>query len=164
MIGMIAGLSAAAAAGQSARAAATVGVLIAVLVAVSVVDLRERRIPNSYTYPALVAAIVAAAAGGVDDALTAISGLVLGTLVMGAFYVVGRGRLGMGDVKLSGLLGAALGPTAVLPFLVVGSSAGAIAAAVLLIRGKGRAATFAYGPYLAAGGALVAVASGPIVN
>jgi leader peptidase (prepilin peptidase)/N-methyltransferase len=64
--------------------------------------------------------------------------------------------LGMGDVKLVGLIGAALG-TSVLTGLVAGTLlAGVFAAAMLVHRGSAaRRATIPYGPFLAAGAVAV---------
>jgi leader peptidase (prepilin peptidase)/N-methyltransferase len=60
--------------------------------------------------------------------------------------------LGMGDVKLALLLGAALGG-AVLPALFLGTLAGAAAAVVVLARRglQARRTTMPYGPFLAFG-------------
>ena len=162
--GLAVGVGAAALIGQSAPSTLMVGAFVALLAAVSAVDLRERRIPNAYVYPAAIAAIAVAGLEGRDAALAAIGGLALSTLLMGAAYVVGRGRLGMGDVKLCGFAGAVLGPGAVVAFLLVGTAAGAIGAAVLILRGKGRTATLAYGPYLAFGAAYVAIVQGPLIG
>jgi leader peptidase (prepilin peptidase)/N-methyltransferase len=71
-------------------------------------------------------------------------------------FLVFRDGLGMGDVKLAVLIGAALG-THVLTGLVVGSLAASVVA-VYLLATKGLAArkmTIAFGPYLAAGAIVV---------
>ncbi len=162
--GLAIGAGAAALVGQSTPSTLTVGAFVALLAAMSTVDLRERRIPNAYVYPAAIGAVALAGFAGRDALLAAIGGLALSTLLMGAAYVVGRGRLGMGDVKLCGFVGAFLGPGAVVAFLLVGSAAGAIGAAVLILRGRGRTTTLAYGPYLAFGAAYVAIVQGPLIG
>jgi leader peptidase (prepilin peptidase)/N-methyltransferase len=69
-----------------------------------------------------------------------------------------RGALGMGDVKLAGVLGAALGGK-VLAALTLGSLASAPVALFLLLRsGKGRSATLPFGPFLTLGTAVVLLA------
>jgi Flp pilus assembly protein protease CpaA len=124
---------------------------VAVLVLVSVEDLRRRVIPNRVILPAWAFALAA------NTALhPGVRWLAWSLGASFCFYMVARitaGGLGMGDVKLVGFLGALLGP-AVLPALVVGTGLGAVAAAAILLRrGPGaRQATFAYGPFLAAGG------------
>jgi leader peptidase (prepilin peptidase) / N-methyltransferase len=71
-----------------------------------------------------------------------------------------RGGLGMGDVKLAGMLGFLLGEK-VLPALFIGTIAGGAVGAYLLTRSSARRATMAYGPYLALGGVLVILFSHP---
>jgi leader peptidase (prepilin peptidase)/N-methyltransferase len=71
------------------------------------------------------------------------------TLLLALVYPAG---LGMGDVKLTLLLGAALGG-AVLPALLMGTLAGGLAGLVLLARHGRRARNRAipYGPFLGFG-------------
>ena len=67
-------------------------------------------------------------------------------------YLLSRGHLGMGDVKLAGLIGLMLGYPAVINALVVGILLGAGAALILLAtRRANRKSTMAYAPYLALG-------------
>jgi len=61
--------------------------------------------------------------------------------------------LGMGDVKLAFLIGAALGWAAV-PALVLGVFAAFLPALALLLAGRGRKATLPYAPFLALGALL----------
>src|SRR5690606_17224671 len=107
--------------------------LFAVLAVASAVDLRERRIPNALTYPGIVVALVLAASGG--EIMPALGGLLLAGGGMALFWIAGRGQLGLGDVKLSALVGAALGIQATPAYLLAGGGIGAVvAAAVLLVR------------------------------
>lgn len=131
------------------------------LVFVACVDVATRRIPNRVTGAAAAAALVLRAAfipGSLAEALAA------GAIAFAAFLALvlaTRGGLGMGDVKLAGLLGLLLG-RAVLPALFVGVLAGgAASAAVLLARRRGRRDTIAYGPYLCLGAALAILAFAP---
>jgi leader peptidase (prepilin peptidase)/N-methyltransferase len=85
--------------------------------------------------------------------------LIASSVAAAAFFVpalVYPEGLGMGDAKLVGLIGAALG-YAVLNGLLVGTLlAGVFAAALLLRYGSGaRRVTFPYGPFLAAGAVVV---------
>jgi prepilin signal peptidase PulO-like enzyme (type II secretory pathway) len=69
---------------------------------------------------------------------------------------LGRGALGIGDVKLEAAAGALLGFPVALAAIFAGILAGGVAAIfLLLIRRAGRKDTFAYGPYLALGAWLV---------
>jgi leader peptidase (prepilin peptidase)/N-methyltransferase len=162
--GGVAGGVAAALMERDAFAIAVTAVFCAALAALTVIDLRERRIPNRLTYAGTLVALGAAALAGLDAFTFALLGGLAAFGVMAAFYVLGRGRLGAGDVKLSMLSGAVLGLGAVPAFLLVGTALGALAGGALLLMGRGRSATFAYGPYLAAGAAVVLLRYGPVAG
>ena len=131
-----------------------------VLVAVATIDLATRRIPNALLAPA-AAAILLLRALFVHGAL--IETVAAGAACFAGFLVVAiaaRGALGMGDVKLAGLLGLALGAT-VLPALLLGTIAGAVAALVLARRAGTTKARLAYGPYLCLGAAVAVLVLSP---
>ena len=73
------------------------------------------------------------------------------------FYVLAllmRGGLGMGDVKLAGMLGFLLG-SAAFPALVIGIGLGGLWAVALVASRKATLrSSIAYGPFLAVGGAI----------
>ena len=162
--GLAAGLIGAVVAGRPLLAILVTGGFIAVLAAVSVVDLRERRIPNVWTYPAFLGALTAAALAGPEAVFAALGGLAVAGGFFALMFIFGRGRLGFGDVKLGALCGVVLGVAGAPAFLVLGTLAGALARVVLLLRGAGTKATFAYGPSLAAGAALAVLWRGPVVS
>lgn len=153
------------AAGGTARQLA----MLAVGILVSVVDLREQRIPNAVTAPAAVLLLTSAAAEalwawltGAEPSLTTTALLPLtlagAALAGGAFLLLAViGTLGLGDVKLAALLGAVLLPEHGMQALAVaGIGAYLLAvphAIVLLLRRNGaeRAGTLPFGPYLVAG-------------
>ncbi len=131
-----------------------------VLIAVSSTDFERRRIPNSVTYPAFLAALAFCWAWpdrSVGDILVGTGvGAAAAVLLVGLGILLGGGGmgLGIGDGKLMILMGAMVGWPGILPALFYGMILGGLVAVVLLVR-KGRRAAFSYGPYLAAGGALV---------
>ncbi len=89
-------------------------ILGAALVALSWIDLREHRLPREITYTAFVlGAIALTVAALVDDEpqriWTMLFGAGLALAIMGAIYLVSRGGMGDGDVRLSPLLGLYLG-------------------------------------------------------
>jgi leader peptidase (prepilin peptidase) / N-methyltransferase len=124
----------------------------AVLVVLSAIDAETHRLPNRIVLPSAVLVLAARLATSPEH-WQAWVGASLGAFA--CFLVlalVNPGGLGMGDVKLMLLLGAALGG-AVLPALVVGTLAGGVAGAIVLVR-HGRAArgrALPYGPFLAFG-------------
>jgi leader peptidase (prepilin peptidase)/N-methyltransferase len=135
--------------GLSAEAAVA-AFFCAVLVAVSVIDLEHRIIPNRIVLPAAVIVLVANTARDLSPewALAALgaSGFLL---IAAVAYPAG---MGMGDVKLALLMGAALGrivPVA----LMVGMVAALVPSVVLFARhgSKARKMGIPFGPFLAIG-------------
>ncbi len=83
------------------------------LVAISVIDIRVYRIPNVLVYPAVLVSavfiVVGDLAGGHLDALRGLLGfLAYGVGLLVVALIAPRG-MGMGDVKLAGLIGLVLG-------------------------------------------------------
>ncbi len=115
------------------------------------VDLRERRIPNALTYVGTLGVTTVAGFAGLEELGSALAGAGLATVLAGAAWWLGRGALGMGDVKFSAMVGGFVGLTGVAPYLLFGTGIGAIVAVVVVATGRGRRATFAYGPALAIG-------------
>ena len=135
---------------------ALVVAVIVVLALLSWHDLRERIIPNRIVVPAWAGVLVAQVALHPDDWLEWVvaSGAAAGAfLIFALLYPAG---LGMGDVKLVGLIGAALGDS-VLNGLLLGTLLAALFSLGLLLRdgAAARKATLPYGPFLAAGAAAV---------
>lgn len=143
-------------------------VLVAGLVALTAIDLRTKRLPREITYTTIVigAPLLTIAAFVVDEPrriTTALLGAVIATAVMLALYLISRGGLGDGDVRLSPLLGLYLGwsnPGLALVGLFFGFIIGSVVGVVLMITGRaGRRTALPFGPFLAVG-ALVAVLQG----
>jgi prepilin signal peptidase PulO-like enzyme (type II secretory pathway) len=128
----------------------------AVLVVVSLEDLRRRVIPNRVVVPAWAIALV------VNTTLHPArwwAWLVasLGTaFLFFVFAQLSNGGIGMGDVKLVGFIGAALGG-AVIPALIVGTAVSALTAAGIIVRHgpEARKRTMPLGPFLAFGAIVV---------
>lgn len=137
------------------------------MVAISVIDIRHYRIPNALVYPAVLVSagfiVVADLAGGHLDAARAVVGFLsygIGLLIVA--LMAPRG-MGMGDVKLAGLIGLDLGSIG-LGIVAVGAGAGillgGVAAILALLLGASRRSRLPYGPFMAAG-AIFAVFVGP---
>lgn len=128
-----------------------------VLVLLSVIDIEERRLPNRIVLPATAVVLAAHLAFVPDRALEWVLSSLAAALFLFVPMLVYRAGMGMGDVKLALLLGAALGTTVAFALVVGVFSAGLFAGALLLARGaEARRQPIPYGPFLAFG-ALVAL-------
>jgi leader peptidase (prepilin peptidase)/N-methyltransferase len=135
--------------GLTARAA--VGAFFcAVLVAVSAIDLEHRIIPNRIVLPAFV--LVLAANTLVDPSPRWALGAVGASGFLFAAALAYPAGMGMGDVKLALLMGAALGTT-VSVALMAGMLAAMIPGLVLIAKhgAKARKMGIPFGPFLALG-------------
>jgi len=122
------------------------------LIAVTVIDLEHHRVLNRMLAPA---AIVVAAVSLLPVAPQPHEMLLGGAVGFGLFLllaIIGRGALGMGDVKLAGVVGMMVGYPGVMAALAIGAILGALGALLLLAsRRATRKTAIAYAPYLAAG-------------
>jgi leader peptidase (prepilin peptidase) / N-methyltransferase len=141
-------------------------ILVTVLVPVTLIDLEHRIIPNRITLPAAVAAIVAGAILDVDFVPEQlIAGVAAGGFFFLAAFAYPRG-MGMGDVKLAGVLGLYLGravASAVLIALVAGIVVGV---AIIAAKGarEGRRTAVPFGPFLALGAVVALFAGNDLVE
>jgi leader peptidase (prepilin peptidase)/N-methyltransferase len=128
--------------------------LVTALVPITLIDLELRLIPNKITLPAAVAAVGAAAIFGpsfIPEQL--IAGAAAGGFFLLAAILYPRG-MGMGDVKLAGMLGLYLG-RAVAPAIFIALIAGVLVGAIVMARvgaRAGRKTAVPFGPFLALGG------------
>jgi leader peptidase (prepilin peptidase)/N-methyltransferase len=138
--------------------------LVAMLVPVALIDLDHRVIPNKITGPAAALAIVLGLAldpAAVPEQL--ISGAAAAGFLLVFVLAYPRG-MGMGDVKLAGVLGLYLGRSvavAILVAVLAGTVVGAMVIARLGIK-QGRKTAVPFGPFLALGG-IVALLAGPSI-
>ena len=152
--------------------AVMMALFLALMVAVAAIDARHRVIPNRIVYPAFLifgAFVIAGALAGIGlSAANAGIGLALygGGLLLVAL-IVPKG-MGMGDVKLAGLIGLVLGSLG-LSYVAVAAGAAVLAGglgsvAVLVATGKARGQTIPFGPYLALGAVVAAFAAPQIAH
>ena len=134
---------------------------VAMLIAVAGIDLEHHIVPNRILAPAAVWALATSAVVR-PDALPAllVAGAAAFTLLLLAALAHPAG-MGMGDVKLAGVMGLFLG-AAVAPALLAGFAAGAAVGVAMIARdGAGaRKKGVPFAPFLAEGG-LVGVLAGP---
>jgi leader peptidase (prepilin peptidase)/N-methyltransferase len=134
---------------------------VAVLVVISVVDVKERIVPNRVVLPA--AAIVLAARTLLHPSLVWIAAGAGAAAFLLAAAIVRPGGMGMGDVKLALLLGVAVGRSVPIA-LVVALVAAAVPSIAILARhgSRGRTMTIPFGPFLALGGLVALLVGGPL--
>ena len=133
-----------------------VGALYSILLlTIAAIDLDHRLVLNRLSYPGVVLALLGSLLWPGIGLVSALLGAVVGLAIFLVLQVLGRGSLGVGDMKLALLIGAMRGFPDVFNALLLGTLLGGLAAAFLLIvMRKGRKASIAYGPYLAAGAIL----------
>jgi leader peptidase (prepilin peptidase)/N-methyltransferase len=134
-----------------------IAAVVVVLVELAAIDLERRILPNAIVLPALL--LVLAAQLAIDPSSYAES--LVSAAAAGLFLLlpslVRRDAVGMGDVKLALLLGAALGQLVAAALVIGLFAAGGFA--LLLVASRGRAAfrqEMPLGPFLA-GGAIAAI-------
>ena len=126
---------------------------VCLLVVVAFIDLEHRLILNRVIYPSLVAAVPLSLLHGNSLGSVLIGG-VLGFGLLFVLFVVSRGAIGAGDVKLCGVVGLFAGFPGVLTALFWASILAGIIAAGLLITKRVRRGDFIpYGPFICAGAA-----------
>ncbi len=134
---------------------------VALLIACAAIDIEHRILPNKLLLPGAVwAAVAAALVMRPELPELAIAGAAgFGALLLIAL-IQPRG-MGMGDVKLTGMMGLYLG-SSLIPALLVAFLAGSVAGAAVMVReGSGaRKKAVPFGPFLALGG-IAGLLAGP---
>jgi prepilin signal peptidase PulO-like enzyme (type II secretory pathway) len=139
--------------------------LIADLLLILRVDWQHHLIQDRTILAGLLLAFAAAASQSTGALIGAIVSAVGAAAIFLLFYIGARviyrqSAFGFGDVLLAGLIGAAVGPAAVVGTLFFGMVLASVGGLVIgLIRRQGLRAYFAYGSYLAA--AAIAVLAFP---
>lgn len=145
--------------------------LVAVGVALAYIDIDVHRLPDVITLPSypVVLALLAVAAAGTGDWASYVRALA-GSAALWTFYFVlhkvhSRG-MGMGDVKLAGLLGLYLAWTGWGAFAVGAFGAflvgGVYSVGLLVLRRAGRKSGIPFGPWMLVGAGLGIVVGEPV--
>ncbi|MFC4050394.1 prepilin peptidase [Actinomadura syzygii] len=134
--------------------------LAAVGALLGVVDVKVKRLPDRFTLPSygVAAALLAAAAPFTKNGLDHFLHALLGMAALFAVYLlqafITPSGIGLGDVKLSGVLGLCLGwfglDTWVFGLLATYLIGGAMGIGILVVR-RDRKGEFAFGPAMLAG-------------
>jgi leader peptidase (prepilin peptidase) / N-methyltransferase len=125
----------------------------AMLVAVAAIDLERRIVPNRILAPSAAFAVVVLTMVAREDLVEhlAAGGIAFGVLLVLA--LANPGGIGLGDVKLAGVMGLYLG-VAVAPALLLAFLAGAFVGVAMLVRdgAAARKRALPFAPFLALGG------------
>src|SRR4051794_12423128 len=141
-------------------------VLLLLLVPIALIDLDRRIIPNKLTGPGALLAVVL---GLVIDPAHVPEQLIAGAAAGGFLLVAALAYpagMGMGDVKLAGMMGLFPGREVGVAMLVA-LLAGTLVGTAIMARkgaGEGRKTAVPFGPFLALGGVVAVLAGGPIVD
>lgn len=151
--------------------AGVLAMFLGLLLALAVIDLEHRILPNAIVYPSAGVFAAAVVAGALTGRPLHPLGAVAGLLLFGGFLflvaVLSPGGMGMGDVKLAGLIGlvlGALGLRYVGVAIALAVLAGGLGAVGALVAGRSRKSAIPFGPYLAAGAAVAAFWATPIAG
>jgi leader peptidase (prepilin peptidase) / N-methyltransferase len=151
--------------GSSATIALNVAFIL-LLVPIALIDVEHRIIPNRLT---ALGAILALAIGTALDPSGEPARLIAGAAAGGALLIAAMaypGGMGMGDVKLAGVMGLFLG-SAVAPAMLVALLAGVLFGALILGRQGAQVArktAVPFGPFLALGSLVAIFVGEPLVN
>jgi leader peptidase (prepilin peptidase)/N-methyltransferase len=147
--------------------------LAAVGVALALIDLDVQRLPDVLTlpsYPVLIAlfAIAAGVEARGDDFVRALLGMVVVFVFYAGVRLAYPAGMGLGDVKLSGIVGLALGWLGWGP-LVVGAFAAFLVGAVVsiglvVLQGGGRKTRVPFGPFMLIGVAIGIAIGHPVAH
>jgi leader peptidase (prepilin peptidase)/N-methyltransferase len=139
---------------------------VLVLVPITLIDLDHRLIPNKLTLPGAVVAVVVLLLTDSDS----LPEHLIAAVAAGGFLLVAAiaypAGMGMGDVKLAGMMGLFLG-RAVAPAMFVALIAGTLVGALIIARKgskEGRKTAIPFGPYLALGGLVGLFAGDELVD
>ena len=139
---------------------------VLVLIPVTFIDLDLRLIPNKITLPGAIVAIALVAIFDTDDVVEhLIAGFAAFMFLFLAALAYPAG-MGMGDVKLAGVMGLFLGRT-VGPAMLVALFAGSVVGVIIIARKgreEGRKTAIPFGPFLAFGGLVGLFAGDELVD
>jgi len=147
--------------------------LVAVGVALALIDVDVKRLPNALTYPSYPVAVVLLGGAALLDAgsgsfVRALAGGAVALAVYFTLVLAYPAGMGLGDVKLSGVLGLYLGwlGWGVLALgLFLGFLLGGLFGIGLMVVGRGgRKSKVPFGPFMLVGALAAVLVGGPLVD
>lgn len=125
-------------------------VMIGILLIAALIDMEYMYIPNELVIFGILCGIILNLFAGTYERMAL--GFLAGGIPMLAVYLLSRGGMGAGDVKLGAVIGMFLGGEFTLLALFLGFLSGALAGVILIFAGrKGRKDTIPFAPFLAFG-------------
>jgi leader peptidase (prepilin peptidase)/N-methyltransferase len=138
-----------------------VGVYSAILIVAMGIDLEHQKILNRLTYPAIIFGLVTGPLIGRAGLGGTLLGGALGLSTLALIGIAYPGGMGMGDAKLAGFIGLAVGfPQVIISLLVSFIAGGVIAGTLVATRRLQRDEPIAFGPFLSLG-AITTLLYGP---
>jgi len=135
-------------------------VLISTLIALAGIDLEHQLLPNAIVGPAALIGLVLSVLENPERWWLYPASALAVAAALFALALAYPGGMGMGDVKMGGMLGAFLGPYAALA-VFVGALCGALLGGALIALGRmGRRSPLPFGVFMALGG-VIALFLGP---
>jgi leader peptidase (prepilin peptidase) / N-methyltransferase len=129
-----------------------------VLVAASGIDMRTQLLPDQLTLPTLWVGLLISLFPIFVDPKAALLGAAIGYVSLWSVYwlfklLTGKEGMGFGDFKLLAVMGAWMGPGALLPIILLSSLVGAlIGGAMIAMRKHEREIPMPFGPFIAMAG------------
>ena len=140
------------------------------LLALTMIDIDTQLLPDDITLPLVWAGLLFNLWGAFVPLSSAVVGAIAGYLSLWAVYwlfklIRGKEGMGYGDFKLLAALGAWLG-WQMLPLIVLMSSlvGAAVGLGLVALKGRDHSVPLAFGPYLAAAGAIALFWGAPIMR
>jgi len=130
--------------------------LISILLVIALIDWEFFRIPDQLLWIAIIVGLLSTFILKSPDLRSGLSGFLIGGVLMLLIYILGRGGMGFGDVKLSAVLGFYLGAAGAVLAVFLASLLAAVVGIVLILSGrKTRRDAIPFAPFISAAGVIV---------
>ena len=126
--------------------------LFSLLITISFIDLNEKIIPNLISYSGIIIGLILSIIFNHMSFISAILGLLIPSLLLLIIALVFQGGMGIGDVKLVGMIGTFTGYLYPLIGIFIGALVGSIIFLPLLLTGKiNKKTKIPFGPLISLG-------------
>mgnify|MGYP006301368667 FL=1 len=130
--------------------------LISLLIVCSFIDLKYQIIPNKITYPGIIIGLILSLFFNHITFISSILGLIIPAGLLLLLAIIFKGGMGIGDVKLIGMIGTVTGYGYALAGIFLGALVGSVIYVPLMIAGKvDRKTRIPFGPLISLGSILM---------